>query len=308
MRLRVPDFIGLFKRRPKLSPRTIGVAARFLVHPWFLSAVFALLAAFLISAAAEGFLIGALSSAQANLAKTVSGRGASLSRLQENKLRGGEMSFVPFNVSEKTAAANASEPQKTIGDITLRGTLPDIGAWLSSGGETALVLKDQEYDNYKLDLITTGRVLLAKDDESFPLYLELSGKTPAAPQARQPATPQRINAASDSGIVRASETGRGSIKRELIDGLLMNPYDEIRKINLTADSEGKGMRLVRMLDNSFLGQLGMQVGDILTGVNGNAIINMANLNNAISSMLNSNEFSLEFTRNGKPIRLGYSIQ
>lgn len=322
MRLRLPDLSGykekmkissVFKRVPSFPQPLKGGIFRFLRPAWLCAVLLALFAAFLTNSLLEGFLLNALFETQTDLARMVNGRTPSLLLVQSQKKQGNEVSFVPFNVAGKAANARAVQPQKAIGDILLVGTLPNIGAWLNTGSGTLLVLKDQDYNGYKLELVSTGRVLLTKDGDSFPLYLELGGKSKAKDQASSAntrnTTPDPGNrSARDSGIVQATEGNPGSIKRELLDSLLMNPYEEIRKINLTAAADGKGMRLVRVGDTSFLSQLGMQVGDVLTGVNGNSIINMANLNNAIASMLNSSEFNLEFTREGKPVQLGYTVK
>lgn len=301
-----------FKHMPNFSLLLEGRAFRFFRSAWFCAVLLAFFVAFLASSVIEGFLIRSLFETQADLAKTVRGRTPSLLLMQSQKKQGNEVSFVPFNVVEKSANARSDQPKKSIGDLSLVGTLPNVGAWLNAGSYTFLILKDQNYNGYKLELISTGEILLTKDGDSFPLYLELGGKGKsknlADASSQRGTTGQKADSALDSGIVRATEGNPGSIKRELLDRLLMNPYEEIRKVNLTAATEGNGMKLVRVGGNSFLAQLGMQVGDVLTGVNGNSIINMANLNNAIASMLNSNEFNLEFIRDGKPVQLGYTVK
>lgn len=291
-----------FSRMPK------GRFFKFLKPAWICAALLALLLSFFICKATEGFLLDATFETQRELATKInSDRKVSIFIMQSQKKQGSEVSFAPFNVTEKSGKPIGDEPQKALDAFTLVGTLPHIGAWLNDGGGTALILRDQEYNGYKLELIDTGKVLFTKDGENFPLYLELGGKSkPKESQTAQPQPTPRGETPGDSGIVKASLGNPGSIKREIIDKLLMDPYRELAKIKLAP--EGSGMKLMYAAGDSLFAQLGMQEGDTLVSINDVSLKDMANVSNAIASLLNSNQFNLGLVRDSNQMQLDYAVK
>lgn len=315
MRPRIPDLSGyreklgigpVSKLGQGLSPMSSKRIFRFLRPAWVVAAVAGILAAFFAGKATEGFLIDSLSETQRDMAKIVSTRPASIVIMQSQKKQGNEVAFTPFNVAEKAPDGGRDQPQPVLDSFALVGTLPNIGAWLSSGSETSLILKGQDYNGYTLQSIDTGEVLLAKGEDSFPLYLNLGGQPKPQNQASSPPIKLGSPTPGGAGVVRANEGRPGSIKKEIIDQLLMNPQDELTKMKLSP--EGGGMKLMFAANDSLFSQLGMQEGDVLTSINGLPLDNMANVSNAIASLLNSSQFNLGLVRDSKPMQLDYAVK
>lgn len=322
MRLRVPDISAIkdkmksIQRRREFTPRAkrgaqTGRLFAIIRPAWIASAVAALLISFFAAKAVEGFLLTSMMETQKDLSKAVNSRPPSVITMQSQKKLGSEVSFTPFDTAARPKPKETSKEQKAIDTFTLAGTLPNIGAWLSEGDDTTLVLQAQSFNGYVLELVDAGLVLFSKDGDSYPLYLKLGGPSTgknAKPAPRRavppPAPPQQTG---NPGIIPATDGNPGSISREILDSVLANPLDEMKKVNLTPD--GSGMRLLRVNDkSSFLAQMGVQAGDVMTSINGVKIDNMANVGNAITSMLGSNQFNLEITRDSKPLKLDYNVK
>ncbi len=302
-KLKLAPVLKLGKGLPSASSRRVS---RFLKPAWACAAIAGLVVAFFAGKATEAFLIESLSQTQREIARIVSTRPTSIVITQSQKKQGNEVAFTPFNVAEKSPIAASNQPQPAISAFTLVGTLPNIGAWLSAGGEMALILKDQDYNGYTLKSIETGEVLLAKGEDSYPLYLNLGGQPQPKEQAAPPPIKLGAQEPGGAGVVRAAEGSPGSIKKEIIDGLLMNPYDEIAKMKLAP--EGDGMKLMYAAGDSLFSQLGMKEGDVLVSINGLPLKNMANVNNAIASLLNSSQFNLGLVRDSKQMQLDYAVK
>ena len=270
--------------------------------------ILALLASMLTTTLIAGLAVGRNIEAQKELAKIIANRSPGLFSARASSPGDGALKFDAFNV--KAGAGQKAETDKALDSLKLVGTLPGIGAWIKSDSSVELVLKKQEIGGYVLELIDSGRVLLSKGGEFFPLYLNY-----IEPAAKQVTAPPAVTALGDkdaktsSGITMAVLNGAdGTITREMLDELLMNPYGEIAKVRLVPMEGGSGMTVLSMQGDSLLGQMGVQVGDTLTGINGVSIKDITNLSNAINSMLTGARLDFQILRDKKPGKLGYVVQ
>lgn len=222
-----------------------------------------------------------------------------------------KMSFSAFDVVDKNPAA-AEEPKaeaKPIDAFSLIGTLPPVAAWVKVEEKTSLVLKDQEFNGYVLEIIEAGKILFTRDGENFPLYLVFASTKAAAPSTtKAKAAPSPSGGqSSNSGIQNADFNGNdGAITKELLNSLLMNPYEEIAKVRLVPTDSGMTIRSMR--PDSLLMQLGMKQGDVLTGINGIPIKDVSNLSNAINSMLTGERLDFNVLRDKEQGKLGYVVK
>ena len=215
----------------------------------------------------------------------------------------------PFGADMPTAA----EPEKAaaaIDSLSLQGTLPGVGAWITGAdGTTSLVLKGQEISGYKLETIKYGEAILSAGGKKHSIFLFLSGGS-AAPMAAAPAAnsgPAKPKL-DFSGVVAASDGKEGAVPRELVDSLLMNPYDELNKMRMTPAPDGSGMKLDRIAPDSVFARVGVAQGDVIQAINGVNISNMADAANAVNSLMAGTRFDVKVKRGDKPLELKYQVK
>lgn len=317
MRLRIPD-MSVIREKIKLLNASAGSAGKplsrlrggkislFFKPIWLGVVLLALFLSFFAGKALEGFLAVPSLNAQMELAKIANGRKPSLFADQSQDKRDREVSFAPFNPAEKTTVSQRSDP-KAISSITLVGTLPQIGAWLNDGRATSLVLENQDYSEYKLRLVDTGRVILTKGEDEYYLYLRLSGKSSGNVQSSAPpARPSSAQASGNEGIEQAAEGRAGSIKKEVVEQLLLDPMSEFAKLRLVPEKDG--MKVLFMENSSIMAQMGVRVGDLLTSINDIPISDVPKVTNAFSSLLTSSQFNLGLLRDSKATQLEYAVK
>ncbi|MDY9920311.1 MAG: type II secretion system protein GspC [Synergistota bacterium] len=221
----------------------------------------------------------------------------------------------PFGALMPGNGKNSSGDQSyQIEDMSLAGTLPGIGAWIRDRSLTRFILKGEEINGYELDNVKYLQVTLLKGGQGHLLFMNISTGNMTPPQ-RASVRPQPRNAPPKKapqkkvhpGIEPASEGVEGVVPRELVDKLLMNPYDEIAKMRMIP-AEGGGMQLARIDPDSVLGMVGVQKGDIIKAVNGVEISNLSDATNAVNSMMSGTRFDVKVERSGKPLELKYQVK
>jgi hypothetical protein len=201
-----------------------------------------------------------------------------------------------------------------IKEMSLAGTLPGIGAWVRDSASTRFILKGEEINGYRLDNVKYLEVTLLKGDQEHILFMNISTGNMTPPQ-RVSVRPQPRNTPpkktppkeAHPGIEPASEGVEGVVPRELVDKLLMNPYDEIAKMRMVP-AEGGGMQLARIDADSVLGLVGVQKDDIIKAINGVEISNLSDATNAVNSMMSGTRFDVKVERSGKPLELKYQVK
>lgn len=212
----------------------------------------------------------------------------------------------PFRADVPAKSEDVKQNSYPISSLMLVGTLPKVGAWIRDDAGTSLILKGQEIKGYRLEDISYGKILLSHGGESYPLYLILSGGNTVAPPP-PPAAAGKKTGLDTSAIVAAGDGKEGSVPRELVDKLLMNPYDEIGKMRMIPN-EGGGMRLERIAPDSVLGVVGVAQGDVIKALNGVNITNMGDIANAVNSLMAGTRFDVTVDRGGKPLDLKYQVK
>ena len=224
--------------------------------------------------------------------------------------------------TEKRGAAKAS--LETLKSLTLRGTLPGVGAWIDVSGNTRLVLKGQSVEGFTLSDIKYSEALLSDGAGEHSLYLLLSGggDKAAASGDRSRRRTRRSNAPRRqterrapakqeldfSGLEPASEGQEGAVPRELVDALLMNPYDELAKVRMVPTPDMSGMKLESLASDSVLARVGVAQGDVISAINGVSITNVADASNALNSLMAGSRFDVTVMRGGKPVELRYQVK
>ena len=282
-----------------------------------------LFAGFCLCSFLENALLTASYEADKRTARAVSHRAPSFANTGYTGGIDGFTEENPFGADMKVVQSKSTEEVKPLPEalksMTLRGTLPDIGAWIESDEDTLLVLKGQTIEGFTLSDIGYREATLNDGHEEHALHLLLSGGEPQTHSKKQPRTrrtntrkrqaERRTEARLDfSGLEPASEGQEGAVPRELVDALLMNPYDELAKVRMVPTPDSSGMRLERLSSDSILSRVGVAQGDVISAVNGVQITNVANATNALSSLISGNRFDVTVVRGGKPIDLRYQVK
>lgn len=213
----------------------------------------------------------------------------------------------PFGLTRRPQAEGGN--QADLSSLTLVGTLPGIGAWIRAEGVSKLVLMNQAFRGFQLVRVDPDRVYLLKDEQVYKVFLYLSGSGPAAPSPSPSVTVGGAPVAPGS-FQAASEGKDGTLSRDLLDKLLMNPYDELAKVRLIPQTSGdvQGMRVESIQADSVLGQLGVGPGDTIQALNGVPIRNLSDVANAVNSLLGGSRMDVTVLRQGKPVNLGYAVK
>ena len=170
------------------------------------------------------------------------------------------------------------------------------------------MLVDTSFDVYTLAEVTYREAVFVRDDEVAVLellYGAPSPKTAMKPLPTAKATPANVPAGN---VVAATEEQDGQVPSELVNQLVQNPFDELKKVRLRPKDGEPGLEIQWIQNDSILKQLGVQKGDVIKGVNGIPFSNMADIANSINSLMNSERFDVEVTRGGKPTSLRYVVR
>ena len=138
------------------------------------------------------------------------------------------------------------------------------------------------------------------------------GALPAVKPVPTPPSTPITPAENNSRIIPANQetAQKGIIGREVIDNLLMNPFDEMKRFRIRpkfAGDEPVGIEVQWIQNDSVLTKLGVQKGDVMKSVNGIPMKNMGDITKGINSLLSGTEFNVEILREGAPINLVYTV-
>ncbi|MCL2767383.1 MAG: PDZ domain-containing protein [Synergistaceae bacterium] len=234
------------------------------------------------------------------------------------------LSANPFSVSPFPVATTnvveqvrevKTEVKNSFAEATLTGTFPAIGAWIQDNlnDKVNFVPVGESFDDYILAEVLYDRAIFQDAEENnVTKFLYLAVETPVsrpmanvpAPRTPQPQANQQVTAAVMGGQ-------EGTIDRELINNLLMNPYDEMKKFRIRPKFEGTeslGIEVQWIQNDSILAKLGVAKNDVIKSVNGIPIKNMGDIANAINSLMNGSRFDVAVTRGNAPIDLSYVVR
>lgn len=310
---------------PSASRNGASVSARMALAALFAGGIFA---GYCLCSAFESALMSAALDADLASARAVSRRAPSFANAGRS---GGIDEFTkenPFGAdvrvvkeAEKSGAAKATP--ETLKSLTLRGTLPGVAAWIEVSGNTRLVLKGQSVEGFTLSEIKYSEALLSDGAGEHPLYLLLSGggspagsdsrsrkrvKSAGAPRRQAERRAPAKQEIDFSGLEPASEGQDGAVPRELVDALLMNPYDELAKVRMVPTPDMSGMKLESLASDSVLARVGVAQGDVISAINGVSITNVADASNALNSLMAGSRFDVTVMRGGKPVELRYQVK
>ena len=230
----------------------------------------------------------------------------------------------PFHISPiKPVVAEEPKPKEeepkpkqvdtTMDNVILRGTLPNIGGWFENEGKLNLVLVGKNIGRYKLSSVNYREAVFRRGRERVIKYITYGPVAAKAKEEPKPAAaPKPAPAKNDnnSGQVVAAVPGtqEGQISSEMVNNLVQNPFDELKRIRMRPSEKDGGLEVQWIQSDSLLKRLGVQRGDVIKSVNGIPFTNMGDIANSISSLMNSERFDVEVTRGGKSQALRYVVK
>ena len=244
----------------------------------------------------------------------------------EEKSKGFEefLSANPFKISplkppSVDVAPKAVEPppvaENKLEDLVLRGTLPNIGAWIEDKGNLKLLLVGKTYEKYKMTSVSEREAIFRKGRERVIkkiVYGPVAQKAkkddekPKPPAKKAAAAPEKKE---EGNIVAATPGGQeGEVPSEMLNQLVQNPFDEMKRIRMRPNEKAGGLEVQWIQNESILKRLGVQRGDVIKSVNGIPFTNMGDIANSINSLMNSERFDVEVTRGGNPTALRYVVR
>ena len=228
----------------------------------------------------------------------------------------------PFNVlvrHEKAVIAGESDTAKnnlfSLDGMTLSGTMPGIGVQLDDGDKAPFILKGDNYRGYTLKAIDSDKAVFVKGKGEYLLYLLYgkadTGRHPSREEHRPQPVKTPVRDAKDAAGTYNGAIHDGIIARELVNDLLMNPFNEMKKVRLRAKFENGsplGIEVQWLAKDSLLGELGVKKGDVVQSINSVPISNMGDISNAINSLMGGDRFEVEVLREGEKVPLTYAVK
>jgi type II secretory pathway component PulC len=222
----------------------------------------------------------------------------------------------PFKITPRVQPDPEEVPKEaprqitgSLATVVVRWPIPDIGVLLEDQGRQSLVLINESFDVYTLEEVTAREAIFVKDENRVVKELLYSKEGPVLPPPSAPVAQER-DAGLGSQVVPAdpSSGSTGEINRDMINGLMENPFDELKKVRLRPATDEQGLQIQWINKDSVLAQLGVQKGDVIRSINGIAFRNMMDITNSVSSLMNSDRFDVEVMRNGAPTSLQYVVR
>lgn len=205
------------------------------------------------------------------------------------------------------------EQPSTLDNVVLRGTLPGVGGWFEKDGKLSLVLVGKTLEKYRLSSVKYDEAVFRRGKNKVTMYItygpvpEKKKEEPKVAEAPKP-KPAPAPAANTGNIVAAGENKEGEIPSEMVNQLVQNPFDELKRIRMRPNEKAGGLEVQWIQNDSILKRLGVQRGDVIKSVNGIPFTNMGDIANSINSLMNSERFDVEVTRGGNSTALRYVVR
>ena len=226
----------------------------------------------------------------------------------------------PMKVNDAPAPVKKEAPKKAqkesniIDSIILRGTFPNVGAWIENNGKLSLLLVGNSLEQYKLLSVSYNEAIFQRDGKNYKcriVYGPTNPKPAPAPAKTAPA-PKQADAGANTkteGVVAAQPGEQdGEISSEVLNQLVQNPFDELKRIRMRPSEKEGGLEVQWIQNDSILKRLGVQRGDIIKSVNGIPFTNMGDIANSLNSLMTSERFDVEVTRGGQSTALRYVVK
>jgi general secretion pathway protein C len=133
---------------------------------------------------------------------------------------------------------------------------------------------------------------------------------PEDPAGKISMSPKTARAAANGNITQIEEN-KFVVKRNEIETQMSNFNALITQARAVPENQGGemvGFRLMQIQQGSFYEKIGLKVGDVITGVNGQKMNDVNKAFEMLKDLKHMNSLDLGITRNGKEVNLNYDIQ
>ncbi len=217
------------------------------------------------------------------------------------------------------AERDVFNPGRTSGDATRNATLRLHGVGLHGGAATAAIedTASHRQDLYRVGDAVAGATIAAIDWDRVTLVrggveevLELARPETTDTDAPTIDVPVRTADAHDDGIRQTSATAFVVDRRELTGAAdnMSALMTQLRAVAEERDGRPAGFRLFRIDDDSLFRRLGLQNGDVVQRVNGNALADPAALLAFLQRLKSEPRVAVDIVRGGTPRTLVYDIR
>ncbi len=230
----------------------------------------------------------------------------------------------PFHISPQKPAVveeapkpvvevKPKEPEPTLEDLVLRGTLPGIGAWVENRDGLKLLLIGKNIDRFRLESVNSYEADFKRNKTRIKKYITygpiVEKKVEETPKP-VPSPSKEPEKSQQTGNIVAAVPGNqeGEVPSEVVNQLVQNPFDELKRIRMRPNETAGGLEVQWIQNDSILKRLGVQRGDVIKSVNGIPFTNMGDIANSINSLMNSERFDVEVTRGGNNTALRYVVR
>jgi general secretion pathway protein C len=210
------------------------------------------------------------------------------------------LQLIATSIGDKSRMATIVNTQTSAqGGYLLTGEIPGAGPIVAI-----------EYQHVDFQNRASGRVerigLLAAAPPvvTTPLVKSTAVAT-ATPPSNDP-----MKAAIDAGIHKLDDTTY-EIDRSLVEQVLANPMaiaKGARVMPSIKNGQPDGMRVAAIRPDSVFAKLGLQNGDTIHAINGNALDSMSAGLEVYDKVKNANALQIDITRGGKPVSMNYRIE
>lgn len=204
--------------------------------------------------------------------------------------------------------------------MALRGTLlagAASVAFVDTNGQTQAVGIGDELGGFRVNRIESTWIGLQRGEQAFELVLDSmkppGGSGASAPPpvsmgdaATVPAPPAPLPAPADAEApVEGGQLSLEDIRAQLDNASKM--AQQVRVVPKAKDGQTYGVQLEFRQPDNLMARLGLQHGDVLTGINGQPIRGAEDLYKAYMTMRNAEALQFQVERNGQTVPIQYQL-
>ncbi len=166
-------------------------------------------------------------------------------------------------------------------------------AMVIKGKDSKILKLKDELEGYEVKKIQKEKVLFSTKTDDIWLYIKSKKRTL-------------------KNVTRVSKRKNSfSIKKRTFSQFMKSPEKLLKTINIMPEMSNnifQGMKVVSILEGSFLYRYGLRKGDIIKKINGKKLLSIADGISAYQNILSSNRFSIAVLRDNKIEEFKYDVR
>jgi len=166
-------------------------------------------------------------------------------------------------------------------------------AMVIKGRDSRILELSDDLEGYEVKKIEKDKVLFSTNTDDIWLYIKSKKTTPR-------------------DVTRVSKRKNNfQIKKRTFSQFMKSPEKLLKTINIMPEMNQnifQGMKVVSILEGSFLYRYGLRKGDIIKKINGKKLLSIADGISAYQNILSSNRFSIAVLRDNKIEEFKYDVR